>query len=367
MKVLRLSHSGVVDAWRERERELRRRGVDVRLLSARRWYEGGQDVPLRPRPGEDVVGVRTWGTHPALFVWDPIALWRELGADVDVLDIHEEPFALATWQVLVTRRLRRVLTRRPARLAPFVVYSAQNLDKRYPPPFRWIQRWVLRDAAGVSVCNTEAGEICRDRGLTGQVAVIPLGIDPTELTPDPDAAPATDRVVVGYAGRFEEAKGLRVLLDAVRDEPRLELVLAGGGTLADEVAAASEATDGRIRSVGALDVDALPGFYRGLTVLAVPSLTTPAWVEQFGRVVAEAMACGVPVVAARSGALPDVVADAGVLVDEGDPAALREALLAVGSDPALWSRLRTAGLARAERFTWGAVADAYLELYERVT
>ena len=75
MRVLRISHSAVVDAWRERERALRRRGVDVHLLTAEVWDEGGAEVPLAPRPHEPVEGVRTIGRHPALFLYDPRPVW----------------------------------------------------------------------------------------------------------------------------------------------------------------------------------------------------------------------------------------------------------------------------------------------------
>src|SRR5690606_25832123 len=111
----------------------------------------------------------------------------------------------------------------------------------------------------------------------------------------------------------------------------------------------------------------LPRLLQGMDVLAVPSLTTPGWVEQFGRVVVEAMAGGVPVVASASGALPDVVGEAGLLVPEGDPAALGEALLRVGGEPGLWERLRQAGLDRAQECSWERVAQRYDEVYRRMT
>ena len=66
--------------------------------------------------------------------------------------------------------------------------------------------------------------------------------------------------------------------------------------------------------------------YRRFDVVVVPSLETPSWVEQFGRVAVEAMASGVVVVASRSGSLPEVVGEAGVLVPPGDVGALADAL-----------------------------------------
>src|SRR5690606_9275125 len=106
-RVLRVFHSAVVDAWRERERELRVLGHEVRLITARRWNEGGTDVYLEARPGEAVEGARTIGRHPALFLYDPRPIWRAMGERWDVVDIHEQPFALATTEILAIRALRR--------------------------------------------------------------------------------------------------------------------------------------------------------------------------------------------------------------------------------------------------------------------
>lgn len=369
MKVLRISHSAVVDAWRDRERELRRQGVTVRLLSAKVWNEFGVMVPLEPRDGEDVVGVRTFGQHPALFVYDPLALWRALGEDWDVLDMHEEPFALCTAEILVIRWLRGLLRGRPYR-APFVMYSAQNIYKRYPFPFGWFERRILRRAAGIYVCNVDAGRNARMKGLGGEVAFIPLGIDPRQFSPaveGDDRASAGGPIRVGYAGRLESHKGVDVLLDAVAGDDRLHLDIAGNGPCRAALESRAADLNGRVRFLGALAGKDLPAFYRSVQVLAVPSLETPGWIEQFGRVALEAMACGTPVVASDSGALPDVVGTAGILVPPGDPEALRAALRRVGDNPELAERLRQQGYAFAATCTWEAVASRYRELYQRIT
>ncbi|MDQ3358612.1 MAG: glycosyltransferase, partial [Actinomycetota bacterium] len=274
MRVLRVSHSAVVDAWREREREVRRRGASVRLLCARRWDEGGAPVELRPRPGEDVLGVRTWGTHPALFVYDPVPLWRALGQRWDVIDIHEEPFALATAEVLLLRALR-------GNRAPYTLYSAQNIDKRYPPPFRWLERWALRRASAVVVCNEAAGRIVQRKGFPGVADVLPLGVDPVQFAPS-GASRETERIVrVGYVGRLAEHKGVQVLLDAVAASPDLRLTLAGAGPMESVCRARAGVPPlaGRVEVLGKVSQVDLPAVFRSVDVLAVPSLTTPGWVE----------------------------------------------------------------------------------------
>ncbi|WP_240312510.1 glycosyltransferase [Janibacter anophelis] len=362
MRILRISHSGSVDAWRERERVARRLGHQVTSVAAREWDEGGRPVALAPRPGEDVVGVRTWGRHPALFVYDPRPLWRLLGTHWDVIDLHEEPFALATAEVLMLRALRR-------RRTPFCLYSAQNIDKRYPPPFRWLERWALRHASAVSVCNNEAGRIVTRKGLTGRAVRIGLGIDPEHFQTGPHRPPADEQVRVGYVGRLAPHKGVMVLLDAIGREPRLQLAIAGAGPQAELLRERARGDDvrGRVELVGSVDYADLPEFYRSLDVLAVPSLVTDGWLEQFGRVVVEAMACGTPVVASDSGALPEVTRGAGLLVPPGDAGELARALLRAGTDPALSATMRTEGLARAREFSWEEIGGRYVELYEWMT
>ncbi|WP_246069754.1 glycosyltransferase [Humibacillus xanthopallidus] len=363
-----MSHSAVVDSWRERERALRRRGHDVTVVSAARWQEGGREVPLVARPGEAVVGASTLGHHPALFVYDPRPLWAELGEPLDVIDIHEEPFALATAEILLLRWLRR-------QRAPYVLYTAQNLDKRYPVPFRWVERAALRGARGISACNAAAARIAERKGFAGRARTIDLGTDLSVFTTadaaerrDGDAGDRLGQVggpVVGYAGRLDPAKGVDVLLRAAALEATVRVRIAGDGperaalaALADRLGIAD-----RVEFVGPLAPEALPDFYRALDVLVVPSLTTQSWVEQFGRVALEAMACGTPVVVSDSGALPGAVDGAALVVPEGDPAALAKALQQATGDAVVRSRLIAEGQRRAQASSWEQVATAYERLY----
>jgi len=117
---------------------------------------------------------------------------------------------------------------------------------------------------------------------------------------------------------------------------------------------------------GYVDQDDLPAFYRELDVVAVPSIPVAGWDEQFCRVAVEAMASGVPVVASRTGALPEVIGSGGLLVPPDDFDALAAALHRLGDEPGLWGSLRSAALDRSARFSWSQVAASQTDFYHRV-
>ncbi len=360
LTVLRIAHSAVVSAWRERERTLIRSGVDLTLVSARAWDEGGSTVPLQPDGDDFVIGVRTWGRRPNLFCFDPRTLWGLFGRDWDIIDIHEEPCSLATAEILLIRWLRR-------RRAPYLLYSAQNIEKRYPVPFRWTERAALANAGAASVCNLAAARILKGKGLAGPAAVIPLGVD-VEHFSAADRPPPGDVWRIGYVGRLAPHKGVQVLIDAVAGRPRWALRIAGAGpeeaALKDQVRRLG--ASGQITFEGSLDHGGLARFYRSVDVVAIPSIPVSGWEEQFCRVAVEAMAAGVPIVASRTGALPEVVGDAGVLTEPGDPTALAVALGHLASEPGAWTALRRNGIARSSKFSWDSVADRYLNLYREL-
>jgi glycosyltransferase involved in cell wall biosynthesis len=104
-----------------------------------------------------------------------------------------------------------------------------------------------------------------------------------------------------------------------------------------------------------------------MDTLVLPSRTEVFWKEQFGRVLVEAMACGVPVVGSDSGEIPHVIADAGIVVPEGDPHALALALLRLRGDEGLRRSFIAKGHARVERlYSIDAVLPMYQEFFSRL-
>jgi hypothetical protein len=101
-----------------------------------------------------------------------------------------------------------------------------------------------------------------------------------------------------------------------------------------------------------------------MNVLVLPSLTTPGWVEFFGRVLVEAMACEVPVIGSDSGEIPNVIGDAGLIFHEGEADDLRDKLLLLAHDENLQLELAERGKKRAvEKYSWEQIAADTYEVY----
>ena len=111
----------------------------------------------------------------------------------------------------------------------------------------------------------------------------------------------------------------------------------------------------------------MPEFYATIDLLVLPSRHVRNWTEQFGRVLIEAMACGVPVIGSRCGEIPNVIGDAGLIFPEGDAEALRMQIARVMNDEALRDQLRAHGRARTlEQFTQAGVAQRTVEVYKKM-
>ena len=207
-----------------------------------------------------------------------------------------------------------------------------------------------------------------------RVEVIPCGVD-TEVFQPMARAAAKDLLELGpepmllYVGRLEPIKGLTTLLEAMRAvEPPTALLVVGGDQ--DDSAqshgawlrrrASALGLDGRVRFLGAQPQRRLRLFYAAAEATVMPSSY-----ESFGMVALEAMACGSPVVASRVGGLTTTVKDGatGLLVPEGDPRALGEALGRLLRDPGLRDRLGAEAERWALEHRWPCVAEAVCRLY----
>ncbi len=323
MRVLMLSKACLVGAYQTKLEAIARH-PDVELLAIvppswddpsgrvvlERRHTAGYDLLVDPIRFNGNYHLYTFPTLPA----------RLRQFRPDVVHIDEEPYNLATW--LAMRQAR-------AAGAKTLFFSWQNLARRYPLPFRLIERQVLAGVDYAIMGNREAVEVWQAKGYRGPYSVIPqFGVEPQQFAPPPARDPGRAFIIGSANRRLVPEKGVDLLLRAVANLPGVwRLHVAGDGP-------------------------------------ALTSRTLPNWKEQCGRVLVEAMACGVPVGGTRCGEIPHVIGDAGLIVPEEDIDALRAALLQLMRDDDLRRELGRRGRQRVlEQFTQESIAAQTVAVY----
>jgi phosphatidylinositol alpha-mannosyltransferase len=238
---------------------------------------------------------------------------------------------------------------------------ARAYDLAAPVLRRIARRLALR------VAVSERAAATARRRLGGTYEIVPNGIDVrafSHATPRPDLG--TGRKLL-FVGRLDERKGFRTAVEAfgrlAREDPDLQLVVAGDGRQRSAVAALPAEVRARVTMLGTVPNGDLPPVHRACDVFLAPNRGG----ESFGVVLLEAMAAGLPVVASDIPGYDEVVTDGvdGLLVAPTDGSALAEAIAGVLRDPVLAAGLAAAGRARAALFDWEVVAVRLEELYAR--
>jgi len=266
----------------------------------------------------------------------------------DYVWIHAEFWEGAALQFLAHYRFRR-----PPKIVAYAatnhIPGARRLLSPVPPFLsraRLMQRLLWPRLDGVAARARRAMLCARRMGLPGRVPVT-INFLPVAGPHQADGQavrlpwPRAESFIVGFAGALNEQKGWKVLLRAMELLPeRFKAVLVGDGPDRGELLdwLKRSGLRERVCYAGALTKERLLATYPLFHVLVLPSITTPRRVEQFGCVLAEAMACGVPVVGSDSGAIPETVGEAGLIVPERDPAALAEAVRRMCEDGELRRR-----------------------------
>ncbi len=365
MRVVMISKACVVGIYQRKLEEIARfPDVDLTVIVPPSWHDPSGDLRLERA---FVDGYRLL-VEPIRFNGDfhlyhfPTLARRLDDICPDIVHIDEEPYNVATWHALwLSHRIR----------ARIIFFSWQNILRRYPLPFSIGERYTLRNVDYGIAGTQSAAEIWRAKGYNGPLAVIPqFGVDPVSFAPTEQRCDG-QHFVVGYVGRLVPEKGVDLLIRALAKVPgpwQLKIIGQGPERAALERLSHDLHVQDRVSFVGHFPSTRMPDFYRELDALVIPSRTLLNWKEQFGRVIIEAMACGVPVIGSDSGAIPDVIGDAGLIFPEDDVAALTQHLRTLRSDEALRSQLALRGRARAvERFTHAQIAAQTVEIYRQLS
>ncbi len=186
----------------------------------------------------------------------------------------------------------------------------------------------------IAVTETAKKALLAEGCQEERIHVIPMGVDISKFSPYQPKKAKKERIIL-FVGRFEEEKGILDIFNAFRNIVRnnerkknvWKLHLIGTGNKKKEIEdlVTQNCMTGRVH-IEKRPYEKMPSVYREADIFVLPSKSSQFWKEQYGMVLVEAMASGLPIISTHSGAIPEVVGDAGILVEEGNSRHLANAL-----------------------------------------
>ncbi len=297
---------------------------------------------------------------------------KKHGKDYDI--IHDNQ-SLSYGMLDIQRRLPLVTTfHHPITSDLKIALEASNSLREQLLIRRWhsflrMQTKVVRQLSHiVTVSECSRQDIGKDFGIdSASMALIHNGIDVDEFSPRKNIARKPNRLMA-TASADQPLKGLRFLLEAyaalLKTYPDLELVVIGKPKVEGETEKLLKSLQisEKVQFVSGVTTERIVTLYAETTIAVVPSLY-----EGFGLPAGEAMACEVPVVSTNGGALPEVVGDAGIIVEKGNSAFLVEAIAELLDNPEKVRNLGKAGRVRiVEKFSWYVAAKHFTDHYNTI-
>lgn len=370
LRVLVVGHTYVVGVNQSKLVALAEGGVaEVGLLVPDGWWipDWNRRLPLDPPASR----IKTFSCRVPFegrggaYVYPPWVVARALRSfRPHLLHVEQEVFSLSTFELAVASRLANV---------PLSVFCWENVDRPLSVVRRKTRQFVLQTAALIVAGNAGAAELVHSWGYRGPTTILPqLGVDTRVFKPALRSDPASP-LTIGFVGRLVYEKGVDLLLDAARQlctrgcAPRL--VVCGDGPGRQDLMALAKSLhlDERVEWIGAVSPAQVPRIMANLDVLVLPSRSAVRWKEQFGHVLIEAMAMGIPVVGSSCGEIPNVIGRSDLVFPEGDATALAGILERLMREPAWRTAVAEYGRRRVhEHYTQERIAERLIEAWQRI-
>lgn len=372
-KLLTIGHSYIVPLNRRLANEMARiSGSDWDITIVSPLALKGDLRPLQLRQDQDdrcvLEGVSMRWQQPTHLMMYHDRLREILQQKWDLVHCWQEPYVVSGGQVARWTQPK----------TPLVYFTCQNNPKSYPPPFNWIETYSMQRAtAWIYAGQTVANTLKQRRHYDLPTRHIPHGVDVELFAPDLAARQKVrqqlewdtgDVPVIGFLGRFVPEKGLELMMRSLDQisQPWRALFVGTGGMEADLRSWGARYGD-RVRVCTTVRHDQVPHYLNAMDLLCAPSQTTKSWREQFGRMLIEAFATGIPVIGSDSGEIPYVIGDAGIVVKEKDQTAWVQAISMLLNDPDQRNAFSKKGLDRAHStYSWSVVARQHLEFFDSI-
>ncbi|WP_060788945.1 glycosyltransferase [Geobacillus zalihae] len=379
MRLLIVWHAGGVKSYWKRFKDLSNHFKEVRVLIPEKWNEGGREVNSITTFLSDNcsinVGKTFFAFHDATHIYVNNLYKLLKSYKPDIIHIHEEPWSMCTFQVILLNRILNIN-------AKIIIDSAAISTRKLPFPFSWIEKFTYNNADLFFARNKEVKQILVQRGCRSPIYLLPNGLDTdkfkkltsNEIKHKKSKINIEDsNLIIGYVGRMVREKGIYDFIEAGETlinegYNQLRFLMIGSGPEYNSVT--SEISRRKLEKYfiikERIDSEAVPVIMNIINILVLPSRTTANWKEQFGRVLVEAMACETAVVGSDSGAIPEVIGDERFVFREGDVEDLVSKLRLLIDNQELYKEVLVNNKERAiKQYSWQSLAKYYKEILEK--
>lgn len=370
LRVLFVSHTYVVGVNQGKlDAIAATEAVEVALLVPKRWNAKQWNKLLElENPYEQIKyypAQMYFSGRAGACIYSPLAVLKAiLDFRPDIIQVEQEVFSLSALELSFCARLFN---------KPVVFFGWENMDRQLSPFRRWIRKYVFDTAKLLIAGNCEGGELLKKWGYDGLVEVMPqMGVDTKLFTPPEDKKKGAE-FCIGFVGRLSYQKGIDTLIAAARllkdQNQRFQVILCGSGS--DETIFRQEAQKRNINELitwrGGVRHDEVPQEMQKFDALVLPSRTVETWKEQFGHVIIEAMATGIPVVGSTCGEISNVIGRSDLVFTEDNDQELADILARLISEPDWYSEVAKYSLDRVhEHYSHERIAQRLTDLWWNV-
>lgn len=369
MKVLVISHTYISPINRDKWKILAQRHptTNIKVIFPKRWPTTLFDHRADIAPDEQTnnCSFQAIDTHKEgnelLYRYHHMPLFNLIKSfRPDVIHVEQGDGALSYFQTNTYNKLLNL----NAKMVFFTwVNWHQNFPLHHRAVLKPIQKFNLTCSSGAVAGNHDAKKIVTDYGFTKKIMVLPqLGVNTAIFKPATSLN--REKKYIGFVGRIIPEKGVFLLAQAflklTKDFPDWNLIYVGKGPATEFLHnfVTQHSLQNRIELYDAVPHEEIARFLAHLNILVLPSYDTPTWREQFGHVLIEAMASGVPIIGSNAGEIAHVIGPAGLIFQQQNESALLAQMQTLMQDEELRKTLGKKGLARVQAdYCHEAIAD----------
>lgn len=366
MKVLYISHIYVVEQNRQKIKIIQNKyRIDTLIVTPLRWknilIKNFDASSNKKEKNICYLDVYKQGNLKQYIYKNLITVLKKFMPDI--IHIDEEPWFRSAFQVVLYSKI--FLNPKPK----IVIFSWENIERRLKIHYRLIEKFNIKNSSAIITGNKEAKERILRRKPICPVYVSPnlgVNLDDYNFKKTPSS-----KIRIGYIGRLVPEKGILLLLNAFKKLPfkNKHLSITGDGPLRDEIK--KFITQHNLNNLVKLNPpvphNRVPILFKELDIFVLASFSTKQWKEQFGHTLIEAMAGKTAVIGSNSGAIPEVIHNAGLIFREKDEKDLYSKLFTLSVNKKLQKKLVERAYLRVKKYyTNEILAKETIKIYNEI-